>query len=161
MAHFNDINIGDTIARSSKGGRTGQVIELDADRARIHWTKKANGEKMSQRNWINVREIMVVKPVDENRAVASIRKKMSYIISRVEEGPLVAEEREEMLAILGRIKGTDMWSIGIRKYMEGDRDHDDEFIEGLASQCMDDIFTMTCVVGQKAVIYLLRTIKPQ
>ena len=94
-----------------------------------------------------------------NKAIASIESKMRYIISRVEEGPLVDEEREEMMGILSRVKGTDLWSIGIRQYFENGGGHDEEFIDGLASQCMDDIFTMTCIVGQKAVIYLLRTVK--
>lgn len=60
-----EINLGDTVARSSKGastGRTGQVIELDGNRARVHWTKKSNGQPMSERNWINVGELMVVAP---------------------------------------------------------------------------------------------------
>lgn len=94
-----------------------------------------------------------------SKAIASIQRKMSYVISRVQEGPLVDEERDELMAILGRLKGDDLWSIGIRNYLAGPRDHDGEFITGLADQCMDDIFTMTCIMGQKAVIYLLRTVQ--
>jgi len=93
-----------------------------------------------------------------NKAQQSVANKMAYIINRIAEGPLVKEEHDEMVAILGRVKGDDLWSIGIRSYFAtGQTDHT-EFIAGLASQCMDDIFTMTCIVGQKAVIYLLRTV---
>lgn len=58
-------NVGDTVARKSKGastGRTGQVIELDGYQVRVHWTKKSNGEPMSHRSWINANELMVIKP---------------------------------------------------------------------------------------------------
>jgi hypothetical protein len=154
-----DITIGATVARRSKGastGRTGQIIELNDDQARVHWTKKSDGTPMSTRSWINASELMVVGSA--NKAIASIQEKMRYMVSRVQEGPLVQEEYDEMIGILSRVKGTDMWSIGIRKYLEGPRDHDAEFIAGLASQCMDDIFTMTCIVGQKCLIYLLRTV---
>jgi hypothetical protein len=61
-----DFTIGATVARKSKGatnGRTGQVIELQGNRARIHWTKKGNGGSMSTRSWVLISEIMVVKPV--------------------------------------------------------------------------------------------------
>lgn len=84
---------------------------------------------------------------------------MRYIISRIEEGPLAKAEYDEMIAILGRIKGDDMWSIGIRNYFKGEHTDHTDFLQGLASQCMDDIFTMTCIVGQKAVLYLLRTVQ--
>jgi hypothetical protein len=58
------MTIGDTVARSSKGastGRTGQVIELLEGYARVHWTRKAKGEPMSQRNWIKEGDLVVVK----------------------------------------------------------------------------------------------------
>lgn len=82
MTKTNDITIGATVARKSKGastGRTGQVIELHEGQARVHWTKKSNGEPMSQRNWINEGELMVVsKPVitiDELAYIAWIGEK--------------------------------------------------------------------------------------
>lgn len=63
----NTFTIGATVARRSKGastGRTGQIIELNEDQVRVHWTKKSKGEPMSQRSWINSGELMVVaKPV--------------------------------------------------------------------------------------------------
>lgn len=110
---------------------------------------------MTMRSWINASELIVV---GENKAIESVRKKMAYIISRVEEGPLVQEEREELFTILANVKGDNLWAIGIRSYMEGVRDHDDQFIAGLADQCMDDLFTMVCIVGQKAAIFLLRSV---
>lgn len=155
---YTELTIGATVALRSKGastGRTGQVIELNDGRARVHWTKKSNGQALDIRNWINAGELIIV---GEGKAITSVRKKMAYIINRVEQGPLVQEERDELFAILGKIKGDNLWATGIRSYMEGARDHDDQFIAGLAEQCMDDIFTMVCIVGQKAVIYLLRTV---
>jgi hypothetical protein len=157
---YTEITIGATVARKSKGastGRTGQVIELNDGHARVHWTKKANGQPMSQRNWINEGELMVVSGGD-SKATASIRKKMEYIIDRVKDGQLGEAEMTELMNILAKVNGTSMWAIGIRGYMDGPRGHDQEFIRGLADQCMDDIFTMTCIVGQAAVIYLLRTV---
>lgn len=157
---YTEITIGATVARRSKGastGRTGQVIELNDGYARVHWTKKAKGEPMNVRSWINASDLMVV--TGPNKATESVRKKMAYIISRVEEGPLVQEERDELLKILANVTGDNIWAIGIRSYMEGVRENDAQFIAGLADQCMDDIFTMTCIVGQKAVIYLLRTVQ--
>lgn len=60
--------IGDTVAYASRGatgGRTGQVIELDERRVKIHWTRKANGQPMSQKNWTSSGDLMVIK---ENKA---------------------------------------------------------------------------------------------
>lgn len=94
-----------------------------------------------------------------NRAQLAVQKKFDYIHERIEEGPLAEQEYQEMIGILSRIKGDDLWSIGIRNYFQNPQPNHTEFVAGLASQCMDDIFTMTCIVGQKAVLYLLRTVQ--
>jgi hypothetical protein len=156
MTH--NITVGSTVCRPNKGatnGRTGQVIEVLADHVRVHWTRKANGGPMSSKSWSFASDL---KDLTANKAVASIQKKMLYLIQQVEQGPLVAEERQNLFDILAQVKGDNLWAIGIRSYMQGPRDHDDQFLAGLAEQCMDDIFTMTCIVGQKAVVYLLRTV---
>lgn len=156
MAH--DITIGSTVARKSKGskGRTGQVIEIQANHARVHWTRKADGNLMNQKSWVFVDDLT---ELSKNKAIASVFKKMSYIIEEIERGPLAAEEYQALLNILGRVKSDNVWAVGIHLYMQGPREHDHEFIAGLAEQCMDDIFTMTCIVGQEAVMLLLRTVK--
>lgn len=154
-----EIAIGSTVIRSSKtakNGRTGQVIEVQADHIRVHWTRTAKGNPMSQKSWSFASDLT---EIGKNRAVASVHKKMTYIMEQVERGPLVEAERTELMGILERVKGESMWAIGIRGYLDGPRGHDEEFIRGLADQCVDDIFTMTCIVGQAAVIYLLRTIQ--
>lgn len=110
---------------------------------------------MSQRCWVFANELAEVVT---SRAVASVHKKMTYIMEQVQRGPLVEAEKTELIGILERVKGDSLWAIGIRSYMDGPRGHDDQFIRGLADQCMDDIFTMTCIVGQAAAIYLLRTV---
>lgn len=58
------MKVGDTVARCSKGagGRTGQVIELDGYRVRIHWTKKAKGEPMSVKSWERFDGLRVLEP---------------------------------------------------------------------------------------------------
>jgi hypothetical protein len=157
MTH--DITIGSTVCRSSKSassGRTGQVIQIEADHIRVHWTRKANGSPMTQKSWAFARDLTEIA---KSRAVASIHKKMTYIIEQVEQGPLCQEELLDLFNVLGNVKGDGLWAIGIRSYLAGPRDHDQAFLDGLAEQCMDDIFTMTCIVGQKAVILLLRTVK--
>jgi hypothetical protein len=156
MTH--DITIGSTVCKKSKDattGRTGQVIEVQADHVRVHWTRKANGGRMSAKDWSFASDLT---DLTRNKAVSSIQKKMLYLIQQVEQGPLVAEERQNLFDILGQVKGDSLWAIGIRSYLQGARDHDETFLAGLADQCMDDIFTMTCIVGQKAVVYLLRTV---
>lgn len=61
------MKVGDTVARCSKGagGRTGQVLELDGYRARIHWTKKAKGEPMSVKSWERFDGLMVLKTAEK------------------------------------------------------------------------------------------------
>lgn len=56
--------MGATVARRSKGastGRTGQIIEINENMVRVHWTKKAKGEPMSERSWIQASELIVVE----------------------------------------------------------------------------------------------------
>lgn len=157
MAHT-EITIGSTVIRKSKTattGRTGQVIDIQADHLRVHWTRTAKGNPMNQKTWNFASDL---HEIASNKAVASVHKKMTYIIEQVERGPLAEAERTELMGILERVKGDSLWAIGIRSYMGGPRENEDQFIRGLADQCMDDIFTMTCIVGQAAVIYLLRTI---
>jgi len=154
-----DLTVGSQVCRKSKGatnGRIGQVIEVQADHVRVHWIRKGNGSPMNQKSWVFANDL---QEIAKNRAVASIHKKISYIIEQVEQGPLTPEELESLFKILRNVKGDNLWAIGIRSYMAGPRDHDMKFLEGLADQCMDDIFTMTCIVGQDGVICLLRTVK--
>lgn len=161
---YTEITIGATVAFKSKGastGRTGQVIELNDERARIHWTKKSNGQPMSQRNWIHTWELMVISG-GLNRAQQSVANKMDYIIEQIGNGPLTSLEEGELLEILQNLKrGDSILGHSIQKHFDlpADQRDDWEMINGLASQCYDDLFTMVCVVGQAGVILLLRTLK--
>ena len=159
-----EITIGATVARRSKGastGRTGQVIEIDGDYIRVHWTKKANGGQMSARNWINRGELMVVATL--TKAQQSIADKMTYIINRVGEGPLSSLDEGELIGRLEAAKDhKSIWGVAIRQHFDKPAEDRDDWhlINGMASQCMDDLFGMVCIIGQEAVILLLRTVNP-
>ena len=94
-----------------------------------------------------------------NRAQLAVQKKMQYIITGIEEGPLTSIEEGELIELLEFAKKhNSIWGKAIRNNLD-DLDARADLIKGLAGQCIDDIFTMTCVVGQKAVLFLLRTIQ--
>lgn len=95
------------------------------------------------------------------KAITAIQQKFDYVISHVQEGPLSKDEHEDLIRILNTKRYHEsMWGKAIDSVLNTDEGADNsELIQGLASQCMDDIFTMVCIVGQKAVIYLLRTIE--
>lgn len=154
--------MGATVARKSKGastGRTGKIIEIDADLVRVHWTRKANGVQMSTRSWIHGEELLVVTSI--HKAQQAIADKMNYMITEVGKGALTSIEEGELIEQLENAsQHRSVWGTAIRMHFEKPiEERDDwELINGMASQCMDDLFTMICVVGQKAVILLLRTV---
>lgn len=95
-----------------------------------------------------------------SKATDSIQQKMTYMISRVEEGPLSSFEEAELLELLERAQNhPSIWGSAIRKDLHTEQRH--ELLAGLASQCADDLFTMVCILGQKAVIYLLRSLETE
>lgn len=157
-----DIKMGSTVARKSKGastGRTGKVIEINGDHVRVHWTKKANGQPMSSRSWINGGELIEVAPI--SKAQQSVADKMNYIIGKMSEGPLTSLDEGELIERLENARDhKSIWGVAIRNHFEKPiEDRDDwQLINGMASQCMDDLFGMVCIVGQEAVILLLRTV---
>lgn len=95
--------------------------------------------------------------------IETIQKKFDYVLSRVQEGPLFEEEKKELEFLLWMARNNEsIWGVAISNHFQlanTDQEQDiSSLIEQLASQCVDDIFTMTCVVGQNAVILLLRTL---
>lgn len=105
----------------------------------------------------------ILKNLGRNKAVHSIEKKMNYIIGRVQFGPLTSMEEAELLELLeGRASDKNIWTMGIKTFFDkknaGDEVDQEAFFDGMASQCMDDIMTMTCILGMNTVIFLLRTV---
>lgn len=96
-----------------------------------------------------------------NKAQQSVADKMKYIIEQVGQGKLSSLEEGELIERLENAsQHKSIWGVAIRNHFEKPiEDRDDwQLINGLASQCMDDLFTMICVVGQEAIILLLRTV---
>lgn len=96
-----------------------------------------------------------------NKAQQAIHEKMTYMMERVSQGPLSSFEEGQLLEILQNIqRGNSLWAVAVINHFKQPADQRDdwELINGLASQCRDDLFTMICVLGQAAVIYLLRTL---
>lgn len=97
------------------------------------------------------------------KAREAVRLKMVGILDQIGQGPLNSLERVELLGLL-RMAGhrsDSLWADAIRLHFikPPAQRNDSQLIEALASQCLDDLFTMVCIVGQKAAIYLLRTVK--
>lgn len=98
------------------------------------------------------------------KAVYSVQKKMNYIIGRVQFGPLTSYEEGELFELLEKF-GNDnsIWNIAVKNHFKAKNAGSEvdtwDLIEGLARQCMDDLFTMVCCFNQDTVIYLLRTVK--
>lgn len=100
----------------------------------------------------------------DNNAIASVEKKFNYFKSRIEFGPLTSYEEGELLELLEKFGNDDtIYNIACKSHFLakslGQEVNDWELIEGLASQCVDDVFTMVCAFSQQTVIYLLRTVK--
>jgi hypothetical protein len=96
-----------------------------------------------------------------NKAQQIIAEKMNYMIAQVGDGPLSSWEEGDLLDILQKMQhGKSIWAQAIRGHFQQDPEkrNDWELINGLANQCRDDLLTMVCVVGQAALIYLLRTL---
>jgi len=106
----------------------------------------------------------LLKNLGRNKAVLSVEIKMKYIISRVEAGPLTSYEEGELFELLERFSNNDsIYNIAVKNHFLAKNAGSDvdtwDLIAGLASQCMDDLFTMVCCFNQDTVIYLLRTVK--
>lgn len=110
---------------------------------------------------IDAYDVMSVQLLNDdlNAGQLSVLKKMQYVIDLIGKGPLSSVEEGELIQGLeSRKDHSSLWGIAIKSHFESGMDHK-EFIEGLASQCSDDIFTMSCVVGLGNAILLLRTIQ--
>lgn len=95
-----------------------------------------------------------------SKAIDAIRKKMEYVIDRVGAGSLNMRELKALTEHLASIKHDSIWGLAIQQHFakpELER-NDLALIEHLADQAMDDIFTMTCILGLQAVILILRTV---
>lgn len=94
-----------------------------------------------------------------NTAQQAVQKKMQYVIDQVAKGPLSCIEEGELIESLSKIKAEgSLWGRSIALHFENPEADHNALIKDLASQCMDDIFTMSCVVGLKTAIMILRTV---
>lgn len=83
---------------------------------------------------------------------------MTTLISEV-GSPLTFREEGTLIDILKKVPQDTIWGIGIARSFADGKDTR-ELIKVLASQCMDDPFTMACVVGMTGLKYLLRVCQP-
>lgn len=95
-----------------------------------------------------------------NEVQHAVASKMQYIIDEIGNGPLSSIEEQDLIETLKmRSDNESIWGVAIKTHFDkGNTDHS-ALIQGLASQCKDDIFTMICIVGLKGSIYLLRAYK--
>ena len=89
----------------------------------------------------------------------AIKSKMYYLINRVNE-PMTFNEAKKLVANLHEVKGDSIWALTIQRVLDQGGDIE-ELIQGLRSQCIDDLFTMLSVLGQTTVILLLKSANEQ
>lgn len=89
----------------------------------------------------------------------AIENKTQYIIDCVNEGPLTTFEEGELVGILQCVDTNTLIGVAIKQHFVSPGMDHSEFIATLASQGKDDFCTMISIVGLKATILLLRTIK--
>lgn len=85
---------------------------------------------------------------------------MKYVIGQLSEGPLTCMEEAILVENLQNLKDkTSAWGFAIHlHFQKPDRD-DQQLLDSLRMAAVDDIFTISCVLGLANAILVLRTIK--
>jgi hypothetical protein len=96
-----------------------------------------------------------------NKAQEALNRKMALLIEQVGT-PLTPAERETMLINLSKVQSDSLWGVAIRQVFDApdsdlNRKLVQSLVEQLASQAIDDPFTMSCVVGHKTMVLLLKS----
>lgn len=84
---------------------------------------------------------------------------MLAMITEIGE-PLTEHDWTNLRNILQDCKSDSFWGLAIRKVFDDGGDVE-ALINGLADQAMDDVFTMSCIVGKEGTRLLLRTIQTE
>lgn len=102
----------------------------------------------------------------KNAAQSAIQKHMEALIEQVAE-PLNRAELKGLISFLRNFESdsTSYWAIGIREcFKDGDAtpfERIELLIRDLTQQALDNPFAMSCIVGHKIMILLLRTTNEQ
>lgn len=89
-------------------------------------------------------------------AQKAVFKKMQYILKEISVGPLSEAECEYMIARLKDCKHESLYGIAVRKHFEKEQTDHSEFLQSVASQCVDNFILLSAIVDLDVVILLLR-----
>lgn len=89
------------------------------------------------------------------KAQVAIEQLMTSLIEKVGK-PMTLHDIETLIEMLRKVEHDSLWGTAISNVFENGGDVN-LLIKQLASQSVDDPFTMSCIVGMKATIMLLRS----
>lgn len=88
----------------------------------------------------------------------AIIQKLLYLMEQVDR-PLTCKDEGALQETLEEIKPDTLWGKSIQMAVQGG--DVGRLVEGLGSQCIDDLLVMNCVLGTPGLIYVLRSTLPK